>query len=220
MLRAGLAIRGGELALLGGITLLSLLLRVHYLSDIPRYTDEIDEILPAIDIVQGRALPLVSGPKHIGAFFDYVLAGAMVVFGRSPELPRAVVLVAGTATVLLTYGYARALGGPPAGLLAAAFLAVSAPHVLLSSRVAWSASLTPLFLRAQPGRSTTRCAAGNRGTCWQRGCCAGWRCSLIRPWVRCCRALACLSYYAVDGCCDSPRSGRPDYFLSLGSPTS
>jgi len=146
LLRAGLAIRGGELALLGGITLLSLLLRVHYLSDIPRYTDEIDEILPAIDIAQGRALPLVSGPKHIGAFFDYVLAGAMVVFGRSPELPRAVVLVAGTATVLLTYGYARALGGPPAGLLAAAFLAVSAPHVLLSSRVAWSASLTPLFL--------------------------------------------------------------------------
>jgi len=98
LLRAGLAIRGGELALLGGITLLSLLLRVQYLSDIPRYTDEIDEILPAIDIAQGRALPLVSGPKHIGAFFDYVLAGAMVVFGRSPELPRTVVLVAGTAT--------------------------------------------------------------------------------------------------------------------------
>jgi hypothetical protein len=29
--------------------------RAQHLTDIPRYTDEIDEILPAFDIVRGRA---------------------------------------------------------------------------------------------------------------------------------------------------------------------
>jgi 4-amino-4-deoxy-L-arabinose transferase-like glycosyltransferase len=127
------------------VGLLAVVLRVQHLTDIPRYTDEINEITPAFDIVRGSSFPLMSGPKHIGALFDYVLAGAMLVFGRSPDLPRVVILVAGLATVLITYGYARSLGGRWAGLLAAGLLAVSAPHVLLSSRVAWSASLTPLL---------------------------------------------------------------------------
>jgi 4-amino-4-deoxy-L-arabinose transferase-like glycosyltransferase len=128
-----------------GIGLLAVVLRLQHLTDIPRYTDEINEITPAFGIVRGTSFPLVSGPKHLGAFFDYVLAGAMLLFGRSPDLPRVVVLIAGLLTVLLTYGYARSLGGRWAGLLAAGLLAVSAPHVLLSSRVAWSASLTPLL---------------------------------------------------------------------------
>ena len=128
-----------------GVAMLAVALRVQHLTDIPRYTDEINEITPAFDIVRGRSFPLVSGPKHLGALFDYVLAGAMLVFGRSPDLPRIVVLVTGLGTVLLTYGYARTLGGRWAGLLAAGLLAVSAPHVLLSSRVAWSASLTPML---------------------------------------------------------------------------
>ncbi len=133
------------LVALTAIVLVALLLRARLLTDIPRYTDEINEIIPAFDIARGRSLPLTSGPKHIGALFDYVLAGAMLVFGRSPDLPRLVVLVAGLATVVLAYGYARSLGGRSAGLLAAGLLALSAPHVLLSSRVAWSASLTPLL---------------------------------------------------------------------------
>src|SRR5215204_52454 len=107
-----------------GIGFLAIAVRAQHLTDIPRYTDEINEILPAFDIVRGRSFPLMSGPKHLGALFDYVLAGAMVVFGRSPELPRTVVLGAGLLTVLLTFGYARALGGRWAGLLAAALLAV------------------------------------------------------------------------------------------------
>jgi 4-amino-4-deoxy-L-arabinose transferase-like glycosyltransferase len=123
----------------------TLVVRIQHLTDIPRYADEINEITPAFDIVRGTSFPLVSGPKHLGALFDYVLAGSMLVFGRSPDLPRGLVLVAGLLTVLMTYGYARALGGRWAGLLAAGLLAVSAPHVLLSSRVAWSASLTPML---------------------------------------------------------------------------
>jgi 4-amino-4-deoxy-L-arabinose transferase-like glycosyltransferase len=134
-----------ELVVLAAIGLGAFWLRAQHLSDIPRYTDEINEILPAFDIARGRSFPLTSGPKHIGAFFDYMLAGAILVFGRSPDLPRQVVFVAGLVTVLLAYGYARSLGGRWAGLLAAGLLGVSAPHVLLSSRVAWSVSLTPLL---------------------------------------------------------------------------
>ena len=145
------------------VAVVTVLVRVQYLSDIPRYLDEINEITPAFDIVRGTSFPLVSGPKHLGAFFDYILAGAMLVFGRSPDLPRAVVLGTGVLTVLLTYGYARTLGGRWAGLIAAALLAVSAPHVLLSSRVAWSASLTPLF---GIGAAWTLELAVSRGRPW------------------------------------------------------
>lgn len=135
-----------ELVALSGLMLLALLLRAQHLSDIPRYADEINEILPTTDVIlPGHGFPLVSGPKHIGALFNYLLAAAMLLFGKSPDLPRQLVLAAGLATVLLTYAYARMLGGRAAGLLAAALLAVSAPHVLLSSRLAWSASLTPLL---------------------------------------------------------------------------
>jgi len=132
-------------ALLLGITTVAVINRVDHLADIPRYTDEINEILPAFDIVRGSRFPLVSGPKHIGAFWDYLLAGGMLVFGRSPDLPRTMILAAGLATLVLTYSYARFLGGRWAGLIAMGLLAVSAPHVLLSSRVAWSVCLTPLL---------------------------------------------------------------------------
>lgn len=131
--------------LLVAVSLLAFGNRVQHLTDIPRYTDEINEILPAFDIVRGTRFPLVSGPKHIGALWDYLLAGGFIVFGRSPDLPRVMILLAGLATLAVAFGYARALGGKWAGLLAVALLAVSAPHVLLSSRVAWSACLTPLL---------------------------------------------------------------------------
>jgi len=137
--------RVGYPALCFCLGLLAVLLRAQYLADIPRYTDEINEMQPAFDIVRGSSFPLMSGPKHIGALFDYILAGAMLLFGRSPDLPRTVVLIASLATVIVTFGYARSLGGRWAGLLAAGFLAFSGPHILLSSRVAWSASLTPLL---------------------------------------------------------------------------
>src|SRR5207237_1227224 len=120
-----------ETALLLGLLTVALLIRWHGLVDIPRYTDEVNETMSAIDIAQGRILPLVSPTKHVGAYFNYLLAGVILVVGKSPDLPRYVVLVAGTLTVALTYGYARCLGGRVAGFVAASLLAVSAPHVLL-----------------------------------------------------------------------------------------
>ena len=135
-----------EALLLLGVLALALFVRYRWLTEIPRYTDEVNETMSAIDIAQGRTFPLVSPTKHVGAYFNYLLAALILVVGKSPDLPRLVVLATGVATVAVTYGYARRLGGRGAGIAAAGLVAVSAPHVLLSSRVAWSASLTPLLV--------------------------------------------------------------------------
>lgn len=132
-----------EAATLFGIVLFAWFLRMRYLADIPRYTDEVNEVQAAISIAHGTARPLVSGTKHIGALFDYLLAGGILLLGRYPDLPRQLALLVGLLTVPLTYGYARHLGGRVPAAIAAVLLAVSTPHILLSSRVAWSASLTP-----------------------------------------------------------------------------
>jgi hypothetical protein len=126
----------------------ALFIRYRWLTDIPRYTDEVDETMSAIDIDRRNIYPLVSPTRHVGAYFDYLLAGVILISGKSPDLARSVALVTGLATVLLTYGYARRLGGRVAGFAGVGLLAASAPHVLLSSRVAWSASLTPLLVVA------------------------------------------------------------------------
>src|SRR5258706_13347436 len=43
-----------------GVAAFTVLVRVQYLVDIPRYADEINEITPAFDIVRGTSFPLVS----------------------------------------------------------------------------------------------------------------------------------------------------------------
>ena len=78
--------------LLVAVSLLAFGNRIQHLADIPRYADEINEVLPAFDIARGTRFPLMSGPKHIGAFWDYILAGGMIVFGRAPDLPRLLIL--------------------------------------------------------------------------------------------------------------------------------
>src|SRR4051794_29332220 len=135
-----------EALLVTGLTILAFAIRVHMLGDLPRYTDEVNETMSAVDIARGHTLPLVSPSRHIGAYFNYLVAGVILVVGKLPDLPRYVALATGVATVLVAYGYGRRLGGPLAGFIGASLLTVSAPHVLLSSRVAWSASLTPLLM--------------------------------------------------------------------------
>ncbi len=137
-----------EVGIAAGITLLALALRLPRLHDLPRYTDEVNEVLISLRIFQGKAhpLPLASASTYIGAFWDYVVAGAFAVFGLSPELPRLLVMAAGVLTVGMAYLLGRELGGPRAGALAALLLAVSSAHILLSSHVAWSACPAPLFV--------------------------------------------------------------------------
>jgi hypothetical protein len=101
------------------------------------FTDERNDIAQALRIVRGEGLPLTNDPSYIGAFW----AG-----GESLLVPRTVVLILGVVGVLAAYPPGRAWGGRCGGLLATMLLATSTGHIAFTSRVAWSHSITPLFV--------------------------------------------------------------------------
>jgi hypothetical protein len=135
-----------EVLIAGILAAFAAAVRLPLLWEVPRFTDEVHEIELALRIARGSALPLTNVTTFIGAFFNYLLAGLFVVFGTNEHLPRLVVFVGGVAAVVAVYGLGRALGGRPAGILAAALLSASAEHTLLNSHVAWSVCLSPLFV--------------------------------------------------------------------------
>ncbi|MCC6625965.1 MAG: glycosyltransferase family 39 protein [Chloroflexi bacterium] len=136
------------LLLLVLITLGAAAVRLRLLMDVPSFTDETDEVLLGLAIARGERLPLVNDDAYIGALFNYLVAGLALVGGPSAVAPRVLVLIAGVATVPLTYVLGREIAGRWAGLLAAGLLATSGLHIVVNSRVAWSHALTPLFTTA------------------------------------------------------------------------
>lgn len=134
-----------EAAIVVGLILVAAIVRWPNVHVVPPYTDETEEALRAWAIAQGELRPLVNVDSYIGALWSYVVATAFLVFGRNAELPRLASLVAGALTVGVTFLVGRRLFGQTAGLLAAALLAVNGAHVLVSSHVAWSNCVTPLF---------------------------------------------------------------------------
>lgn len=126
--------------------LVALLLRLPGYQHIPAFTDERNDILQALRIARGEALPLTNDPSYIGSFWNYVLAAGFWIGGESLLVPRTVVLAIGVLGVLAAYPLGRRWGGRPAGVLAALFVATSAGHIAFTSRVAWSHSTTPLFV--------------------------------------------------------------------------
>ena len=145
--RAGSAWQGTvrDLAVVIGLALVAALVRWPNVHVVPPYTDETEEALRAWAIVQGELRPLVNVDSYIGALWSYVVAAGFAVFGRNAELPRLASLVAGALTVGVTFLVGRRLFGRTAGLVAAVLLAGNAAHVLVSSHVAWSNCVTPLF---------------------------------------------------------------------------
>jgi hypothetical protein len=111
----------------------------------PPYTDETEESLRAWAIAQGELRALTNVDAYVGSLWSYIVAGAFMVLGRSPEVPRLMSLVAGSLTVGVTYLLGRQLRGPLVGTLAALLLATNAVHILVNSHVAWSNCATPLF---------------------------------------------------------------------------
>ena len=112
---------------------------------IPTFTDETLEVRIAYDIVRGAAAPLTSVDPYIGAFWNWVLAGAFWVFGLSPWLPRLLVFFTGVATVGAAWWLGRELGGRVVAVVAALFMAGCSTHILVNSHVAWSHATTPLW---------------------------------------------------------------------------
>jgi hypothetical protein len=142
-----------EAAAVCGIVGLAVLLRLPTLMVVPRLTDETFEVLLGLRIARGEALALVGVNTYIGALFNYLVAGAFQLLGPRPEAGRLTALLFGVLGIVPTYLLGRRLGGPgwrgPAtGLIGAVLLACSSTDILVTSRIAYSNSLTPFFTTA------------------------------------------------------------------------
>lgn len=163
LISSGLALAFEMLGVLA-LMVLALLVRLDDYMVVPRLTDETLEVQLGLRLAREGGLPLVGYAPHIGSLFTYLTAGAFLLLGPKIEAGRLVVMTAGVLTILPTYLLGRDLGrrlGQPSvrsgsmdsvmrgrlvGLIAALLLAVSGPHVATSSRIAYSNSLTPLFI--------------------------------------------------------------------------
>jgi 4-amino-4-deoxy-L-arabinose transferase-like glycosyltransferase len=148
---------GIEVAAMAAVLALAFALRLHGLMDLPRLGDETREVQLGLRVAHGELFPLVGVDPYVGALFTYLVAGAFSAIGPTLDAGRLVVMTAGLFTIVLTYLLGRDLashGGVTdardrlVGLLAALLLAVSGPHIMTSSRIAYSNSLTPLFTTA------------------------------------------------------------------------
>ncbi|NLF02972.1 MAG: hypothetical protein GX601_18565, partial [Anaerolineales bacterium] len=80
--------------------------------------------------------------------YDYVLAGALALAGRSILTLRLVAVLAGLGTLLLTFAWTRSAFGGPTALLATAMQAVSFWSLATSRQVLRSSLLPVLFTGA------------------------------------------------------------------------
>jgi 4-amino-4-deoxy-L-arabinose transferase-like glycosyltransferase len=112
---------------------------------IPAFSDETLQAQLAVAIYRGQEAPLTNYDPYVGAFWNYLVAGAFWVFGLNPWLPRLVSFVAGVATVGATWWLGREIGGRIGGAVAAAFMATNAVHILVNSHVGSSHAIMPLF---------------------------------------------------------------------------
>lgn len=146
---------GGALAGLG-IGLVAVALRLYELRDVPRLTDETDEVMQGLAVARGELLPLTNVDAYIGPLWSYLLGLGFLVVGPTSLLPRVLTLLAALATVVaaawLGRELAHRLGRPDwassVGLGSALLLATSSFHAVVSSRIAWSHALTPLAMTA------------------------------------------------------------------------
>jgi hypothetical protein len=134
-----------EIVAVAAIVVTAAIVRWPELMVVPRFTDESSEILLGVSIARGEALPLVNWHPHIGAAFNYLVAAALLIAGPTIEAGRLVVWLLGALTTVPTYLLGRSIGGPAVGSLAALFLATSGTHIVVSSHIAYSHSLVPLF---------------------------------------------------------------------------
>jgi 4-amino-4-deoxy-L-arabinose transferase-like glycosyltransferase len=135
--RADVLIVGALVALAGAVRWPNLLLS-------PQFPSVGDTIIAALEMAEGRAFYLHDSAPYLGAPFVWLLALAYRVFGPSLEVTLLVPWALGALTVVPTYLLGRELAGRMAGLFAAALLATAGAHVVVSSHVVLSHSLTPL----------------------------------------------------------------------------
>ncbi len=127
------------------VCLIAAAIRLPNLQTIPRFTDEVREVAPAVDIAWRGVRPLVHSDAYRGAHWAYLMAGWLRLVGSHPAAPRLFALLVGTLTVGATYLLGRLVAGRWAGMLAGLLLASAFGHVVLLSHVAWANHSTPLW---------------------------------------------------------------------------
>lgn len=135
-----------DLAVVLGLVVLAVGLRLPYLWDVPRFTDELQEVLWAMAIARGEILPLTAVDSYYGPLWSYLLAGGFRLLGPSDWLPRALAMLFASATVGLTYLIGRDMAGRWVGLTAAGLMVTSGGHIIITSHTARANSLTPLLI--------------------------------------------------------------------------
>lgn len=133
---------------LAAVSGLAVWVRWPYLWEIPRFTDELQEVLWSLAIARGEILPLTAVDSYYGPLWSYLLAGLFLLSGPSAELPRLVASVLGAALVVLTYLFARDVAGRWPAAIAAGLMLTSPGHVVINSHTARSNSITPLLTTA------------------------------------------------------------------------
>lgn len=133
-----------DVLLVGTLLALAGYVRWPYLLLSPQFPSVGDTIMMALDVAEGRAFYLSDSAPYLGAPFIWLLALVYKVAGPSLEATMLLVWALGTLTVVPTYLLGREIGGRAGGLIAAAFLATSGAHTVVTSHVALSHSLTPL----------------------------------------------------------------------------
>jgi hypothetical protein len=110
----------------------------------PQFPSVGDTVMAAVEVSQGRAFYLHDSAPYLGAPFIWLLALGYRFFGPSLEVTLLVPWTIGALTVVPTYLLGRELAGRMAGLFAASLLATAGAHVVVTSHVPLSHSLTPL----------------------------------------------------------------------------
>ena len=128
------------------ITIIAFLIRLPYWQVIPASFDEVNQTVYALLIAQGHSLPLVGNDAYAGPFYVYLIAMLLRLGLKDPVIGRAVIMVAGTLTIPVTYGWTQALSkNKIAALTAALLVALSPDLILINSHMGGTTFLLPFF---------------------------------------------------------------------------
>ncbi len=129
------------------ILVLSIVVRIPYFIEYPLFRiDELYENIWTKFILDGENYPLTNTALFIGALYNYL---ALIPYSLlyTSWAPRLLVLTTGSLTPPLLYFFVLKLTRDKLLALTSSLVMVStSPHILIASRVAWSASLTPFLL--------------------------------------------------------------------------
>jgi len=131
------------------LSLVSVLPRLPYLTEIPLSGDFLKQTIYAMQIRPGGFMPLVGNDPYAGALYSYIIAGSLKVLGISPFTAYIAQLFMGALTIGLTYLLARAMGlsWPWAGLVGL-LMTANPHHILLNSHSPGTVYIIPLFSTA------------------------------------------------------------------------